>query len=27
LVSATIALSNEERLVNFTLGTKLNLTF
>jgi hypothetical protein len=27
LVSATVALSNEERLVNFTLGTKLNLTF
>lgn len=27
LVSATLALSNEERLVNFTLGTKLNLTF
>jgi DNA repair exonuclease SbcCD nuclease subunit len=27
LVSATIALSNEERLVNFTLGTRLNLTF
>lgn len=27
LVSATVALSSEERLVNFTLGTKLNLTF
>jgi DNA repair exonuclease SbcCD nuclease subunit len=27
LVSATVAFSNEERLVNFTLGTKLNLTF
>ncbi|THU41631.1 metallophosphoesterase [Niastella caeni] len=27
LVSATFALSNEERLVNFTLGTRLNLTF
>jgi hypothetical protein len=27
LISATVALSNEERLVNFTLGTKLNLTF
>ncbi|OQP66992.1 metallophosphoesterase [Niastella vici] len=27
LVSATVALSREESLVNFTLGTKLNLTF
>lgn len=27
LISATIALSREESLVNFTLGTKLNLTF
>jgi hypothetical protein len=27
LISTTVALSNEERLVNFTLGTKLNLTF
>jgi hypothetical protein len=27
LVSATVAFSREESLVNFTLGTKLNLTF
>jgi outer membrane protein assembly factor BamA len=27
LVSATMALSREESLVNFTLGTRLNLTF
>jgi hypothetical protein len=27
LVSATVGFSSEERLVNFTLGTKLNLTF
>jgi hypothetical protein len=27
LVSATVALSREESLVNFTLGTRLNLTF
>ncbi|MBO9200040.1 MULTISPECIES: metallophosphoesterase [Niastella] len=27
LVSATVGFSNEEHLVNFTLGTKLNLTF
>jgi len=27
LVSATVGFSQEERLVNFTLGTKLNLTF
>jgi DNA repair exonuclease SbcCD nuclease subunit len=27
LVSATVAFSKEEQLVNFTLGTKLNLTF